>query len=145
MIVAHIVAQRTGYKIPVAVSCRALEVSESWFYKHRGRPATASHSRRRQLDGEIRRIFDANNGEYGSPRIHAELIEMPEWRNLSVNSVADRMKALNLQAKAKLKRRSLTKADPAAPKFENLLKRDFDVAAMNVAWVGDISPPPRGR
>ena len=139
MIVAHIVAQRTSYKIPVAVSCRALEVSESWFYKHRGRALTSTQSRRRRLEAEIRRVFDANNGEYGSPRIHAELVERAEWRHLSVNSVADRMKALNLKAKAKLKRRSLTKPDPAAPKFENHLKRDFDVAAMNVAWVGDIT------
>ncbi len=108
----------------MALSCRALDVSESWFYKHRGRPPTPTRSRRGQLDAEIRRVFDANNGEYGSPRIHAELIEQQRWRHLSVNSVAVRMKALNLKGKAKLKRRSLTKPDPTAPKFENLLKRD---------------------
>jgi transposase InsO family protein len=95
--------------------------------------------RRAQLDAAIAAVFDANDGEYGSPRIHAELIEDPRWRHLSVNSVADRMKALNLRAKPKLLRRSLTKPDPTAPKFANLLKRHFEVPAMNVAWVGDIT------
>jgi len=48
------------------------------------------------------------------------------------------MKALNLKAKAKLKRRSLTKATRGS-EVRDHLKRDFDVAAMNVAWVGDIT------
>ncbi len=142
MIVAHIETQRTDYRIPVVVSCRALDVSVSWFYKHRGRPPTPQQSRRAQLEEAIRQLFDVNRGEYGSPRIHAELIEQPQWRQLSVNSVAARMKALGLVAKTKPKRRSLTRPDPAAPKFANLLGRDFEPPALNVAWCGDITEIP---
>src|SRR5205814_7464662 len=43
------------------------------------------------------------------------------------------------RAKKKLRGRSLTRPDGSARKFDNLLKRRFDVAAPNVAWCGDIT------
>ena len=121
---------------------RALGVSESWFYKHRGRPATPTRQRRDALDAAIVEVFAANDGEYGSPRVHAELIERPEWAELSVNTVAERMQAQGLVAKKKRRRRSLTRPDPHAPKFENLIRRDFNPPAPNVTWCGDITEIP---
>ena len=131
--------QRTGHRVPVAVSCRALGVSVSSFYKHRGQPATPTAQRRADLDTAIREVFTTNDGTYGSPRIYEELVERPAWKELSVNTVAARMRVLELFAKPKKHGRSLTRADKEAPKFANLLRRDFDPAAPNVAWVGDIT------
>ncbi|TML64067.1 MAG: IS3 family transposase [Actinobacteria bacterium] len=139
---AHIETQRTDHQIPIATSLRALGVSESWFYKHRGRPATPTRQRRDALDAAIVEVFAANDGEYGSPRVHAELIERPEWAELSVNTVAERMQAQGLVAKKKRRRRSLTRPDPHAPKFENLIRRDFNPPAPNVTWCGDITEIP---
>jgi putative transposase len=138
-VIAHIETQRTDYRIPVAVSLRALGVSESWFYKHRGRPATPTRTRRDALDQAITEVFAANDGEYGSPRVHAELIERPQWAQLSVNTVAQRMAALGLVGKKRRRRRSLTRPDAHAPKFENLTRRDFNPPAANVTWCGDIT------
>jgi len=59
-----------------AVACRALEVSESWFYKWHDRPPTPAQQRRADLDAKVAEIFADSGGEpgtYGSPRIHAEL------------------------------------------------------------------------
>lgn len=137
--IADIESQRTGDQVPVAVACRALDVSESWFYKHRGRRPTPTVQRRADLDAAISEVFSAYDGTYGSPRIFEELVERPAWSSLSVNTVAARMRALELFAKPKKHGRSLTRADKDAPKFENLLKRDFDPAAPNMAWVGDIT------
>lgn len=136
---SHIETQRTDHQIPVATSCRALGVSESWFYKHRNRPPTATRERRAALDAAITKTFAANDGEYGSPRVHLELIEQPEWRALSVNTVAERMQALGLVGKKRRRRRSLTRPDPHAPKFENLVRRRFKPPAPNVIWCGDIT------
>ena len=88
--IALVETQRTVHRVPVAVSCRALGLSESWFYKHHGRPPTRAQERRRELDRAIERVFTENDGEYGSPRVHAELIERERWRGLSVNTVAER-------------------------------------------------------
>lgn len=137
--IAEIVACRTELNIPYAVACRALGVSESWFYKHRDRPPTPMVCRRRRLDAAIATVFTTENGEYGSPRVHAELIERPEFTKLSVNTVAERMRHQGLRAKKRPVRRSLTRPDKQAPKFRNLLNRQFNPPAANVAWCGDIT------
>lgn len=137
--IAHIVAQRTEHKIPYAVSCRALEVSESWFYKHRKAEPAPAVQRRLELDAAVAEVFDAHDGEYGSPRVHAELIERLEWRRLNVKSVAESMRRQHLVAKAPRIRHCLTRPDKEAYKFENLLNRQFSPDAVNVAWVGDIT------
>jgi transposase InsO family protein len=138
-VIARIVTERAEHKIPYSVSCLALEVSESWFFKYRNAPLPPTRQRRDRLDAAIVKAFEANNGEYGSPRVHEELIEIPEWQKLSVNTVAERMAALGLRGRKPRRRRCLTRPDKNAPKFENLLKRKFDPPALNVAWVGDIT------
>lgn len=134
---AHIAAQRTDHGVPVAVACRALGVAVSWFYKHSGRPPTRGEQRRARLDQLITEVFTANDGEYGSLRVHAELVDAGEV--VGVNTVAGRMAALGLVAKKRRRGRSLTKPDVQAPKFANLLNRDFNPPAPNVAWCGDIT------
>ncbi|MCZ1021283.1 hypothetical protein [Streptomyces noursei] len=74
MTVADFIAdQRTSHHVPHAVSCRALEVSQSWFYKWLGRTPTARDERRADLALAIQEAFDRFGGTYGSPRIHVEL------------------------------------------------------------------------
>lgn len=138
-VIAAIVSCRTELNIPHAVACRALEVSESWFYKHRDRPPTVMVQRRQQLDAAIVEVFADQDGEYGSPRVHAEMVERPEFARLSVNTVAKRMRHKGLRAKKRPVRRSLTRPDKQAPKFENLLRRQFNPPAANVSWCGDIT------
>jgi len=138
-VIAEIVACRTELQIPHAVACRALGVSESWFYKHKDRPPTPTVCRRRQLDAAIETVFADQDGEYGSPRVHAELIERSGFAALSVNTVARRMRHKGLRAKKRPVRRSLTRPDPQAPKFANLLQRNFNPPAANVSWCGDIT------
>jgi hypothetical protein len=74
--VARFIAdQRTMHRVPHAVSCRLLEVSESWFYKWLDRPPTARQVRRGELDAEVHRLFEVSDRTYGSPRIHRDLLE----------------------------------------------------------------------
>ena len=51
--------QRTEHGVPHAVACRALEVSESWFYKWRRRPQepTKREVRRTVLAERIKVLF----------------------------------------------------------------------------------------
>lgn len=99
-VTAHIAVQRTDHEIPVATSCRALGVSPSWFHKHHNAELTATARRRGELDAAVAVVFAAHDGQYGSPRVHADLIERPEWAWLDVKSVAGSMRRQSL-AKAK--------------------------------------------
>ena len=137
--IAVIVACRTQQGVPYSVACRALDVSESWLYKHKDRPPTPGALRRADLDSAIKTVFTAEDGEYGSPRIHAELVERCEFAQLSVNTVAKRMRHQGLHAKKRPVRRCLTRPDKTAFKFANLLQRDFNPVGPNRSWVGDIT------
>jgi hypothetical protein len=85
-VAALIAAQRDERRIPHAVSCRALGVCRSWFYKHKDRPLTPRAARRQALAAEVRRLFTAHRGTYGSPRITADL-RAAGWK-ASPNTVA---------------------------------------------------------
>lgn len=141
MSVARFIAdQRTKHRVPHTVSCRLLGVSGSWFYKWHRRGPTVGHQRRRVLDERVRQLFAASGCTYGSPRIHADLIA--QGARVSVNTVADSMRRQGLQGRKPKRRRGLTKQDKAAPKFPDLLKRDFTAAAPNRKWVGDVTEIP---
>ncbi|NKZ03151.1 IS3 family transposase [Actinomadura latina] len=136
MIVAEFIAScRTEHGIPHAIACRALEVSQSWFYKHINRAPTAREQRRARLDEAIRRLFTASGGTYGSPRITDDLRE-ESW-TVSVNTVAARMAELGLAGRPPGRRRSLTRPGrrPAAP---DLVRRAFTAVAPDVLWCGDV-------
>ena len=141
MSVARFIAdQRTFYRVPYAVCCVILGVSQSWFYKWFNRPATTGQRRRAELDAEVLKMFNASTRTYGSPRIHADLLEAG-WM-LSVNTVADSMRRQGLQGRKPKHSKGLTRQDRKAPKFPDLLKRDFTAPAANVKWCGDITEIP---
>jgi len=63
------------------------------------------------------------------------------WR-VSVNTVADSMRRQGLRGRKVKRNKGLTRQDKTAPKFPDLLKRDFTAAAINTRWVGDITEIP---
>jgi putative transposase len=139
--VARFVAdQRTMHRVPHTVTCTILGISISWFYKWIGRGPTERQRRRAARDARVRKLFEASQRTYGSPRIHADLLEAGEA--VSVNTVADSMRRQGLQGRKPKRRRGLTRQDRSAPKFPDLLHRDFTAAAPNVRWCGDITEIP---
>ena len=78
---ALIAAQRDEHRVPHAVACRALGVSRSWFYTWKDHALTPRAARREALAAEVRRLFKAHRGTYGSPRITADLIHVVIGRN----------------------------------------------------------------
>jgi len=63
------------------------------------------------------------------------------WK-VSVNTVAESMRRQGLMGRAVRRNRGLTRQDKTAPKFPDLLKRNFTAAAPNLRWVGDITEIP---
>jgi putative transposase len=134
-VAALIAAQRDEHQIPHAVTCRALGVSRSWFYKHKASAVTPRAARRAALAAEIRRLFAAHRGTYGSPRITADLREAG-WR-VSENTVAALMREQGLAARRKKKRKATTRPGKGRWRAPDLVKRDFPAQKINTRWYGD--------
>ena len=141
MSVARFIAdQRTYYRVPHTVTCAILGASVSWLYKWLHREPTERQCRRAALDQRVRELFDRSKRTYGSPRIHADLLD-EGWR-VSVNTVADSMRRQGLQGRKLKRRKGLTKQDKEAPTFPDLLRRDFTATAPDCKWCGDITEIP---
>jgi putative transposase len=140
-VASFVAAQRTDHGVPHVICCRALELSESWFYKWRNRGPTSRQQRRATLDDAVRRSFDASGGTYGSPRVLADLVA-DGWR-VSKKSVEASMTRQGLVARPTTRRgRWLTRPDKAAPPAPDLVKRDFTASAINHKWCGDLTEVP---
>jgi transposase InsO family protein len=127
--------------VPHAVSCRALGVSESWFYKWRNRRLTVRQQRRARLDAEVRRSYVESDGDYGSPRVVEDLREWG-WK-VSTKTVAASMARQGLVGRPTRRRfRCLTRPDKAARPIPDLVRRDFTASAINVKWCGDLTEVP---
>jgi putative transposase len=142
-VAAFIAAQRADHSIPYAVSCRAVGVSESWFYKWKDGDRTARRARRDRLKAEIARLFAKRKGKDGSPRITAALREAG-W-TVSENTVAGLMRQMGLAARPKARRKGSTRPGKGRWRAPDLVRRDFGAAAVNRKWYGDGTEIPTGE
>jgi putative transposase len=134
-VAGFIAAQRDEHGVPHATACRAVGVSEAWFYKWRDGDASAAHARRAELGIEIGRLFAKHHGRYGSPRIAADLRDAG-W-TVSDNTVAAIMRELGLAARAKHRRKHTTRQGRAKWRAPDLIGRDFPASTLNQKWYGD--------
>ena len=145
MSVARFVAdQRTMHRVPHALTCRLLGVSQSWLYKwverDRSGALTAAEARRRELDVAVKIAFEAARGLHGSPRLVWDL-RAAGWQ-VSEKSVAASTRRQRLVARRIRRRGGLTRQDRTKTPFPDLLRRDFTAPAPNVRWVGDMTEIP---
>jgi putative transposase len=134
-VAAFIAAQRANHGIPYAVSCRALGVSEGWFYKWKDGDRSPRRARRERLKAEIRRLFAAHKGKRGSPMITADLHDLG-WQ-VGKNTVAVLMAEMGLAARPKKRRKGTTRPGKGRWRAPDLVKRDFPAAGINQKWYGD--------
>jgi putative transposase len=134
-VAAFIATQRAQYRVPYATSCRALGVSQAWFYKWRDGDCSLRRARRRALGMLVATLFAKHHGTYGAPRITADLTEAG-WR-VSENTVAQLMREHQLAARAKKRRRGTTRPGRGRWRAPDLIGRDFATDQVNRKWFGD--------
>jgi putative transposase len=146
-VAAFIAAQRDAHRIPHGISCRALGVSQSWFYKWAAHARAGTlpprAARRARLAAEVRRLFEAYDGKRGSPVITADLRE-DGWR-VSENTVAALMREQHLAARPKRRRKATTRPGRGRWRAPDLVKRAFPAARLNQKWYGDGTEIPTGE
>ncbi len=89
------------------------------------------------VDAAVKVAFGTGpRGQHGSPRLVDDL-RADGW-TVTEKTVADSMARQGLVARRIRRRNGLTRQDATAPKFPDLLKRDFTATAPNCRWVGDF-------
>jgi putative transposase len=134
-VAGFIATQRAQHRVPHATACRALGVSQSWFYKWRDGDPSPRHARRAQLTAAITQLFEAHHGKYGSPRIADDLREAG-W-TVSEKTVAKIMREQRLVARPKKRRKNTTRQGKGKWRAPDLVGRDFPAARLNQKWYGD--------
>lgn len=141
---AFIASQRARHGVPQAVSCRALGVSQSWFYKWKDGELPPRGARRERLKAEVARLFAEREGKDGAPRITSALRDAG-WR-VSKNTVAALMREQGLAARPGRKgRRGTTRPGKGRWRAPDLVGRKFAADGINRKWYGDGTEIPTGE
>jgi len=143
-VAAFIASRRERHGVPQAVSCRALGVSQSWFYQWKDGELPPRAARRGRLKAEVARLFAVREGKDGAPRIAAALREAG-W-TVSENTVAGLMREQGLAARPGRKgRKHTTRQGKGRWRAPDLVGRDFPAAGINRKWYGDGTEIPTGE
>ena len=128
---------------PITVMSVVLRVSRSGFYAWRKRPESERSKACKRLVEQIQQIHTASRRIYGSPRVHAGLIEAGE--SCCVNHVAKVMRDNGIRSKVKRKFKLTTDSKHSHPETPNKLDRQFEQKAPNQVWTADITFIPTGE
>jgi putative transposase len=122
---------------PVTRLCEVLSVSPAGFYAWRLRPPSARSVSDAELVAKIKQVHEDSRRNYGSPRVHRELLAL--GRAVGRRRVARLMRENGLVAKRRRRFRTTTDSKHALPVAPNLLERRFETDAPNKVWVTDIT------
>ncbi len=117
--------------------CRNLGVRPSGFYAWQTRPESAHAREDRRLKVLVRTSFVESRRNYGSPRVHDDLLALKE--HVSRKRVVRLMQEEGLKARVRKRYKHTTMSDHDQPIAANLLARQFDAEAPNQRWVGDTT------
>jgi putative transposase len=122
---------------PIAVLCRAFEVSRSGFYAW----SKGKLSPRAQVDERlkvaIKAVHKQSRETYGTRRVQPEL--EAQGFIAGRDRIARLRRELNLRCKQKRKFKATTNSNHNLPVADNLLNQTFAPTRPNEAWVTDIT------
>jgi putative transposase len=122
--------------------CAHLPIAPSTYYEHKARQADPERLPRRlqrdiRLRNEISRVWEENFRVYGVRKV---------WRQLNREEIATArctverlMKEMGLRGAVRGRTYRTTRADDAAPRPADLVKRKFIATRPNALWVADLS------
>jgi len=121
--------------------CRVLEVPESSYFEwnDRGRNRAARRAvAEAVLVDKIRVFHEASDRTYGSPRIHADLVD--SGMRVSERRVAALMACYGIVGLSGREHSTVTtRRDRIEAPFPDLVNRGFRPAAPDTVWYGDIT------
>ena len=124
-------------RYPVAQVCRIAQVSRTAYYGWQQQPVSPRAHADAALTAKIRAIHAASGGQYGVPRVLAELRAQGEA--VGKKRVARLMTAAGLQGRRPRRWVRTTTPEPIPPAIPDRVHGDFTASVPDVLWVGDIT------
>lgn len=119
--------------------CRVLLVSRSGYYGWVKEGCPQKRGKDVVLLAQIRQVERENHGNYGSRKVHRALREEYGLK-VGRHRVQRVMRENNIKSKVISKYKpQITKSDPAAAAFPNLLQQHFETERPNQIWLADIT------
>ena len=113
----------------VTILCRCLRVTRTGFYAWQARPESRHARDDRRLKVLVRASFDESRQRYGSPRIHADLLEQQE--QVSRKRIVRLMQEEGLVARQRKRSKQTTMSDHDQPVAAN--DRHLTIKALEMA------------
>ena len=117
--------------------CRIAQVSRTAYYEWQDGRASAARTSDAALTAKIRAIHAASDGQYGVPRVLAEL--RAQGHDVGRKRVARLMKAAGLRGRRPPRWVRTTTPEPTPPAIPDRVHGQFTAPAPDVLWVGDIT------
>jgi len=130
----QMIQQMQQEAIPVHHACRVLSVNRAGYYQSLRRPV---NSTRLAASTHLKAAFAASGRCYGSRRLVGAL--QAQGITMGRYQVRSLMREAGLRTVWKRKFVSTTDSRHSLPVAQNVLNRQFEVAASNQAWVSDIT------
>jgi putative transposase len=131
-----------GREFGVEPICRVLsehgcKIAPATYWAHAKRPACARAVRDAELIIEIRRVHEDNYGVYGARKVWRQLNR--EGIEVARCTVERLMAREGLAGAVRGASKRTTRANPAAPRPEDLVERQFTASRPNELWVVDFT------
>jgi len=127
-----------GCNYPVAVMCRALEISRSGYYAWCSRPPSQRSRTDERLRVAIRAAHKASRDTNGTRRVHAELQDQGFAAGRDRIGRLRRQMGLRCRQQRRYRVRT-TDSNHTMPVAKNLLDQKFVASAPNQVWMTDIT------
>jgi len=124
-------------RYPVTQLCRITQVSRTAYYEWQDRQPSQREQDDAALLAKIKAIHAASDGQYGGPRVLAEL--RAQGHEVGRKRVARLMKAAGLRGRRPPRWIRTTTPEPPPPAIGDRVHGQFEALAPNVLWVGDIT------
>lgn len=128
------------HQYPVVLMSRVFAVSESGYHAWQGRVPSPRAQENARLEIEILAAHQRSRETFGPERLQRDLAD--HGIHAGVERIKRLRKQLGLRCKQKQKFKVTTDSKHDLPVAANLLARNFEVAAPNLAWVSDITSIP---
>jgi putative transposase len=126
-----------GRRWGVEPICRTLEIAPSTYYDAKSRPPSARAERDAELGPALFALWKRNYSVYG----RRKLTTAARKAGLEVgrDQVARLMRAHGIRGASRARKRFTTKADPAAGRAPDLVRRDFTASRPDAKWMADFT------